>query len=152
MNKIFQERKVQKIYWAISRNLPPQEEGTLVNYLTPREKNNKTYVSQSPVDGAQKAILDYKLIARTGYYCLLEVTLHTGRKHQIRAQLSAMGCPIKGDLKYGDRRSNPDGSISLQSHRIRFEHPVSKEIIDLTAPIPDDNLWRALNDEVEKKG
>ena len=116
----------------------------MVDYLTPRERNNKTYVSHTPADGAQKAVLDYKLLAKTDYYCLLEVNLHTGRKHQIRAQLSAMGCPIRGDLKYGDRRSNPDGGISLQSHRIVFEHPVSKKIIDLVAPIPDDNLWRAL--------
>ena len=130
MNEIFQNRKVKKTYWAISRNLPPRAEDT--------------YVSRTPVDGAQKAVLDYKLLAKTDYYCLLEVNLHTGRKHQIRAQLSAMGCPIRGDLKYGDRRSNPDGGISLQSHRIVFEHPVSKKIIDLVAPIPDDNLWRAL--------
>lgn len=144
MNEIFQNRKVKKTYWAISRNLPPRAEGMLVDYLTPRERNNKTYVSRTPVDGAQKAVLDYKLLAKTDYYCLLEVNLHTGRKHQIRAQLSAMGCPIRGDLKYGDRRSNPDGGISLQSHRIVFEHPVSKKIIDLVTPIPDDNLWRAL--------
>lgn len=144
MNEIFQNRKVKKTYWAISRNLPPRAEDTLVDYLTPRGRNNKTYVSRTPVDGAQKAVLDYKLLAKTDYYCLLEVNLHTGRKHQIRAQLSAMGCPIRGDLKYGDRRSNPDGGISLQSHRIVFEHPVSKKIIDLVAPIPNDNLWRAL--------
>lgn len=144
MNEIFQNRKVKKTYWAISRNLPPRAEDTLVDYLTPRERNNKTYVSRTPADGAQKAVLDYKLLAKTDYYCLLEVNPHTGRKHQIRAQLSAMGCPIRGDLKYGDRRSNPDGGISLQSHRIVFEHPVSKKIIDLVAPIPDDNLWRAL--------
>ena len=144
MNEIFQNRKVKKTYWAISRNLPSRAEDTLVDYLTSRERNNKTYVSRTPVDGAQKAVLDYKLLAKTDYYCLLEVNLHTGRKHQIRAQLSAMGCPIRGDLKYGDRRSNPDGGISLQSHRIVFEHPVSKKIIDLVAPIPNDNLWRAL--------
>ena len=150
MNRIFQERKVEKIYWAVSRNIPSKLSGTLTDYLVSKEKNNKTYVSHSPKEGYQKAVLDYKLLSKTGYYCLMEVRLHTGRKHQIRAQLSAMGCPIRGDLKYGDRRSNPDGGISLQSHRIRFEHPVSKQIIDLTAPIPNDNLWRALNDEIVK--
>lgn len=144
MNKLFQERSVQKTYWAISRNVPPKDKGILVDYLTPREHNNKTYVSHAPVDGAQKAVLDYTLLAETGYYCLLEVNLHTGRKHQIRAQLSSMGCPIRGDLKYGDRRSNPDGGISLQSHRLKFKHPVSKQVIDIVAPIPNDNLWKAL--------
>ena len=150
MNRIFQERKVEKIYWAVSRNIPPKPSGTLTDYLVSKEKNNKTYVSHSPKEGYQKAVLDYKLLSKTGYYCLMEVRLHTGRKHQIRAQLSAMGCPIRGDLKYGDRRSNPDGGISLQSNRVRFENPVSKQIIDLTAPIPNDNLWRALNDEIVK--
>lgn len=150
MNKMFQERSVRKTYWAISRNLPPKEHDTLVNYLVSRERNNKTYISEPSTPNAQKAILDYRLLAKTGYYCLLEVELHTGRKHQIRAQLSAMGCPIKGDLKYGDRRSNPDGGISLQSHRLCFEHPVSKEIIDLVAPVPNDNLWQALVEAYEK--
>lgn len=151
MNKMFQNRSVQKTYWAISRNLPPKESDTLTDYLTPRERNNKTYVSHAPVEGAQKAVLDYRLLAKTGFYCLLEVNLHTGRKHQIRAQLSAMGCPIRGDLKYGDKRSNPDGGISLQSHRIKFVHPVSNELIDIVAPVPDDNLWRALDEEVNAR-
>lgn len=152
MNKMFQERSVRKTYWAISRNLPPKDHDTLVNYLVSRERNNKTYLSDPSVPNAQKAILDYRLLAKTGYYCLLEVELHTGRKHQIRAQLSAMGCPIKGDLKYGDRRSNPDGGISLQSHRLCFEHPVSKEFIDLVAPVPNDNLWQALAEAYEMDG
>ncbi len=152
MNKMFQERSVRKTYWAISRNLPPKEQDTLVNYLVSRERNNKTYVSEPSAPNAQKAVLDYRFLAKTGYYCLLEVELHTGRKHQIRAQLSAMGCPIRGDLKYGDRRSNPDGGISLQSHRLCFEHPVSKEIIDLVAPVPNDNLWRALAEAYETNG
>ncbi len=152
MNKMFQERSVRKTYWAISRNLPPKEQDTLVNYLVSRERNNKTYVSEPSAPNAQRAVLDYRFLAKTGYYCLLEVELHTGRKHQIRAQLSAMGCPIRGDLKYGDRRSNPDGGISLQSHRLCFEHPVSKEIIDLVAPVPNDNLWRALAEAYETNG
>ncbi len=152
MNKMFQERSVRKTYWAISRNLPPKEQDTLVNYLVSRERNNKTYVSEPSAPNAQKAVLDYRFLVKTGYYCLLEVELHTGRKHQIRAQLSAMGCPIRGDLKYGDRRSNPDGGISLQSHRLCFEHPVSKEIIDLVAPVPNDNLWRALAEAYETNG
>lgn len=148
MNAIFQNREVEKKYWAISRNLPPKESDTLVHYLVSRERNNKTYVSSTPIEGARRAVLDYKILSKTAYYCLLEITLHTGRKHQIRAQLAAIGCPIKGDLKYGDRRSNPDGGISLQSHSIRFIHPVSKKMIYVEAPISENNLWKALVENI----
>lgn len=144
MNKIFQNRNVQKIYWAITKKSPVHPEGKLVDYITTGQ-NNKSYASPVMQEGARRAELDYREIAKTDYYSLLEVRLHTGRKHQIRVQLSAMGCPIKGDLKYGAHRSNPDGGISLQSHRITFEHPVSGQIIDITAPVPDDNLWKALS-------
>lgn len=151
MNALFQKREVQKTYWAITRNAPQKQEGTLVHYITSQEKNNKSYASLEPREGALKAVLDYKLLAQSDFYSLLEVQLHTGRKHQIRVQLSSMGCPIKGDLKYGAPRSNPDGSISLQSHRVKFVHPVLGEVIDVTAPVPNDRLWQALADNVNSQ-
>ncbi|MDE5661231.1 MAG: RNA pseudouridine synthase, partial [Muribaculaceae bacterium] len=111
------------------------------------ERNTKSYVWAEPRPGAKEARLSYRLIASGERYSLLEVNLMTGRKHQIRVQLSSIGCPVKGDLKYGDKRSNPDGSISLHARRIHFIHPVSKIEIDVTAPVPQyDNLWRALED------
>ena len=144
MNELFRRGDVHKTYWAIVGKRPPHDSGTLTHWLTSVEKNNKTYVSNTPKDGAVKAVLNYRLIASSDRYHLLEIELITGRKHQIRCQLAAIGCPIKGDLKYGAPRSNPDGGISLQSHRIHFTHPVSGNDIDITAPIPDDNLWQAL--------
>ncbi len=116
----------------------------LTHYITTRQQNNKSYASENPVDGALKSQLVYRHISSSDRYHLVEVELLTGRKHQIRVQMSAIGCPIKGDLKYGDKRSNPDGCISLQAHRLRFKHPVSGKEIDITAPVPDDNLWKAL--------
>lgn len=144
LNDMFRKGDVHKTYWAVSRNRPAKESDTLTHYLLPVERNNKTYVSSPSDPKAKEARLRYSMIASTDRYCLLEVNLLTGRKHQIRAQLSAIGCPIRGDLKYGDKRSNPDGSISLIARRIRFVHPVSGKEIDITAPVPDDNLWRAL--------
>ncbi len=144
MNGMFRKGEVEKTYWAITRNCPPKEEDTLTHYITTTERNNKSYASLTEKKGSQKAVLKYKHIASTDRYHLLEVRLLTGRKHQIRVQLAAIGCPIRGDLKYGDKRSNPDGSISLQSHHIRFTHPVSGNLIDITAPAPADNLWQAL--------
>lgn len=144
MNELFRKGDVHKTYWAIVKNRPPKGGGNLVHYLTSREANNKTYVSSSPTKGSVKAELNYRVIASGDNYHLLEIELITGRKHQIRAQLSAIGCPIKGDLKYGAPRSNPDGGISLQSHRIHFVHPVSGVTVDVTAPVPDDALWQAL--------
>lgn len=152
LNEMFRNGEVNKTYWAITRNLPPKEEDTLTHYITTTERNNKSYASLTEKKGSQKAVLKYRHIASTDRYHLLEVNLLTGRKHQIRVQLSAIGCPIKGDLKYGDKRSNPDGSISLMSHRIEFTHPVSGNKIDVTAPIPDDNLWRALDESIKKEG
>lgn len=149
MNEMFRDGKVKKTYWAITRNMPPAHEDTLTHFITTTERNNKSYASAVEKKGSQKAILHYRLIASTDRYHLLEVNLMTGRKHQIRVQLSAIGCPIKGDLKYGDKRSNPDGSISLLSHRIEFVHPVSGDKIDITAPVPDDNLWHALEQGVK---
>ncbi len=145
MNELLKTGGVHKTYRAIVKNRPPQDAGTLTGYLTSVEKNNKTYVSDTPKTGAKKAVLKYRVIAQSNNYYLLEVDLITGRKHQIRAQLAHMGCPIKGDLKYGAPRSNPDGGISLQSHRMRFEHPVSHIEVDVTAPVPNDTLWQALS-------
>lgn len=148
MNELFRKGDVHKTYWAIVKNRPPQCAGTLTHYLTMRERNNKTYVSSSPTPGSVKAVLNYRVIASGDNYHLLEIELITGRKHQIRAQLSAIGCPIKGDLKYGAPRSNADGGICLQSHRIHFTHPVSGAVVDVTAPTPQDPLWQALADKV----
>lgn len=145
LNAMFASGEIHKTYWAITRNEPEQPEATLTHYITTVERNNKSFASLTPHPGAKEARLSYRLIARSERYNLLEVNLMTGRKHQIRVQLSAIGCPVKGDLKYGDKRSNPDGSISLHARRIRFIHPVSKEEIDITAPVPqNDNLWLAL--------
>ncbi len=140
MNEMFRNGEVKKTYWAITRNRPPKTEDTLTHYITSTERNNKSYASATEKKGSQKAVLKYRHIASSDRYHLLEVNLLTGRKHQIRVQLSAIGCTIKGDLKYGDKRSNPDGSISLLSHRIEFTHPVSGKHIDVTAPVPSDNL------------
>ena len=148
MNELFRRGDVDKTYWAIVAKRPPHDSGTLTHWLTSVEKNNKTYASVTPRDGAVKAVLNYRLIASSEHYHLLEVELITGRKHQIRCQLAAIGCPIKGDLKYGAPRSNPDGGICLQSHRIHFTHPVSGNDIDVTAPVPDDSLWQALAAQV----
>lgn len=150
LNEMFHDGKVDKTYLAIVRQLPPKESDTLVGYITSTERNNKSYVWAQPKDGAKKAVLDYRLLASSDRYHLLEVKLHTGRKHQIRVQLASMGCTIKGDLKYGDKRSNPDGSISLQAHRVKFVHPVSGNLIDVTAPLPEsDNLWQSFVSAVD---
>ena len=149
LNEMFRDGKVRKTYWAVTRNRPPKQSDRLVHYITTTERNNKSYASLKPKNGAKEAVLSYSLIGASDRYNLLEVNLETGRKHQIRVQLSAVGCPIKGDLKYGDKRSNPDGSLSLQAHRIEFEHPVSHEHIDVTAPVPEDNLWQALAGSVK---
>lgn len=144
MNQLFREGKISKTYWAITKDAPPQPEGTLTHYITTVERSNKSYASDTQKPGALLSALKYRVMASTGRYNLLEIDLLTGRKHQIRAQLAAIGCPIKGDLKYGAKRSNPDGGISLQAHRLRFTHPISGKEIDVTAPLPDDNLWQAL--------
>ncbi len=143
LNEMFRRGHVKKTYLAITRNRPPKEEDRLVHYITTTERNNKSYASTTPRANSKEAALSYRLIGESERYFLLEINLETGRKHQIRVQLSAIGCPIRGDLKYGDRRSNPDGSISLQAHTIEFEHPVSHENIHVEAPLPDDVLWRA---------
>lgn len=145
LNEMFRKGEVRKTYWAITRNKPPKAEDVLTHYITTVERNNKSYASITPKSGAKEAKLSYRHIASSDRYHLLEVNLMTGRKHQIRVQLSSVGCTIKGDLKYGDKRSNPDGSISLMARRVQFIHPVSGVEIDVTAPIPaNDNLWHAL--------
>ena len=142
LNKMFRDGKVHKTYWAITKNLPPQPEGTLTHWLVRNEKQNKSYAYDHEVPHSKKAILKYRLIGQSDHYCLLEVNLMTGRHHQIRCQLAHMGCPIKGDLKYGAQRSNPDGSICLLAHHVEFVHPVSKQLISLDSPLPEDNLWQ----------
>lgn len=141
LNEMFRTSEVRKTYWAIVKQRPPQEEGELVHYLVRNEKQNKSYAYDKEVKNSKKAVLSYRLIAHSQNYYLLEVDLKTGRHHQIRCQLAKMGCPIKGDLKYGAARSNPDGSICLHARKIRFVHPVSKETIELVAPLPAGNLW-----------
>ncbi len=144
LNEMFRNGEVTKTYWAITRNAPPKQEDTLTHFITSVERNNKSYASLTEKKGAQKAVLSYRHIASSDRYHLLEINLMTGRKHQITVQLSSIGCPTKRDLKYADKRSNPDGSISRMAHRIQFTHPVSGKEIDITAPLPDDNLWQAL--------
>ena len=144
MNALFREGEVKKTYWAIVKNRPPQTEGELVHYLVRNEKQNKSYANDNEKQGAQKAVLSYRLIAQSERYFLLEIDLKTGRHHQIRCQLAKMGCPVKGDLKYGFDRSNSDGGISLHAREISFIHPVSKEPITITAPVPDDKLWETI--------
>ncbi len=144
LNEMLRRGEIHKTYWALTRSLPAEPQATLTHYLRSIEKSNKTLVYNAPRDDAKEARLRYTLLARGERFNLLEVELLTGRKHQIRAQLSAIGCPIRGDLKYGDKRSNPDGSISLLARRIEFEHPVSHLPICVTAPVPDERLWLEL--------
>ncbi len=144
LSTMFRDGEVHKTYWAITKNTPVPSEGTLTNWLTRNEKQNKSYAYDHEVPNAKKAILKYKTLTRSQNYTLLEINLLTGRHHQIRCQLGHIGCPIKGDLKYGAQRSNADGSISLLSRYVDFIHPVSKEHISLTSPLPEDNLWKTV--------
>lgn len=146
MNELFRVGEIKKRYWAIVKNQPPKEEEELTHWLVRNEKQNKSYAYEQERPNSKKAILCYKLIARSDNYFLLEIDLKTGRHHQIRAQLSKIGCPIKGDLKYGFDRSNRDGGISLHARSAEFIHPVSKQPIQIVAEVPDDSLWRALTD------
>ena len=148
LNDMFRTGDVHKTYWAIVKRRDIATEGTLIDWLTRNERQNKSYAHEREVPGAKKAVLKYKVRAVADNYMLIEVTLLTGRHHQIRCQLSHMGCPIKGDLKYGAPRSNPDGSISLLSRRVEFVHPVSKEKIVAYADVPDDRLWHDLSANV----
>ena len=151
LNKMFVEGGVHKTYWALTEERGEHrvdgEWHELTHWLVRNEKQNKSYAYDHEVPNSKKAVLRYRAIGHTDRYTLLEIHLLTGRHHQIRCQLSAIGCPIKGDLKYGAKRSNPDGSISLLSHRIEFVHPVSKEQIVLESPLPADNLWQSINNK-----
>ncbi len=141
LNKLFAEKDAEKTYWALVKNLPKDHEGTLVHWLVRNTQQNKSYAHPKEVPGSKMAILDYKVIKSLDNFHLLQIALKTGRHHQIRAQLAAIGCLIKGDLKYGFDRSNKDGSIHLHARGLKFMHPVKKELIDLVAPTPNDALW-----------
>lgn len=149
LNAMFKDGDIHKTYWAITKNAPTIPEATLTHWLTRNEKQNKSYAYDREVPNSKKAKLAYRVIGHTDHYNLLEVHLMTGRHHQIRCQLAHMGCPIKGDLKYGAKRSNPDGSISLLSHSVEFVHPVSHELIRLDSPLPDDPLWHGIAETVK---
>ncbi|WP_407925208.1 RluA family pseudouridine synthase [Flavivirga rizhaonensis] len=143
LNKLFLSKDIQKTYWAVVKNMPLKPENTLVNWLKKNPKNNKSTAYTKEVKDSKKAILHYKLLKKLDNYYLLEVNLETGRHHQIRSQLSNIGCPIKGDLKYGFNRSNKDASIHLHARHIEFVHPVKKEPITISAPLPKDAIWDA---------
>lgn len=145
LNKMLREKKINKTYWAIVKGCPKKEKDTLINFLKKNPKKNKSSVYQHEISGAKRAVLHYQVIQKLDNYSLLEIDLETGRHHQIRTQLSAIGFPIKGDLKYGFNRSNKDGSIHLHARKIEFIHPVSKEQISLIAPTPNDVIWNACN-------
>lgn len=149
LNEMFRDKKIKKTYWAIVKNHPKQTEGKLVHYLVRNEKQNKSYAYDTEKPNSKKAILTYKVIARSDNYTLLEIDLETGRHHQIRCQLAKIGSPIKGDLKYGYPRSNNDGGISLHSRKASFVHPVSKEELEITAPTPEDKLWQSFQKDFQ---
>ena len=141
LNKMLRDKTIKKTYWAVVKNQPTKEQDTLTNFLKKNPKNNKSTAYSKEIDGSKKAILHYKTIKKLDNYSLLEIDLETGRHHQIRCQLSTIGSPIKGDLKYGFNRSNKDGSIHLHARNINFTHPVSKETISITAPLTKDPIW-----------
>ncbi|GAA4898645.1 RNA pseudouridine synthase [Flaviramulus aquimarinus] len=143
LNKLFLSKDIKKTYWALVKNMPQKAEDTLVHWLKKNPKNNKSKAHPKEVTDSKKAILHYKLLKTLDHYYLLEINLETGRHHQIRTQLSSIGSPIKGDLKYGFNRSNTDASISLHARRIEFVHPVKKEPISIEAPLPNDAIWNA---------
>ncbi len=158
LNEMFKSHEqIRKTYWAITQSSPQPAEGRLENYIVRNEQQNKSYIARLGKDGqpidkeAKRAVLTYKTIAHGDHYTLVAINLETGRHHQIRCQLAAIGCPIKGDLKYGAKRSNPDGGISLHARQVEFIHPVSKQPIIITAPVPDDNLWHALEHRVAEE-
>ena len=145
LNKMLRGKKINKTYWVIVKGCPKREKDTLINFLKKNPKNNKSSVYHHEISGSKRAVLHYQVIKKLDNYSLLEIDLETGRHHQIRTQLSAIGFPIKGDLKYGFNRSNKDGSIHLHARKIEFIHPVSKEQISLIAPTPNDVIWNACN-------
>jgi 23S rRNA pseudouridine1911/1915/1917 synthase len=144
MNELFSNRETQKTYWAVVKNKPEKSNDKLVHYLKRNEKNNTSKAHLKEVPDSKLASLEYQIIKELTNYSALEIQLYTGRHHQIRAQLAAIGSPIKGDLKYGFDRSNPDGGIHLHARKLHFVHPVSKESITIVAPTPDDVIWNAI--------
>lgn len=149
LNDMFKSHEqIRKTYWAVVEHAPREADGRLENMLVRNEKLNKSFIAKPGTKDAKQAILTYKTLAKGDHYTLLEINLQTGRHHQIRCQLAAIGCPIKGDLKYGAKRSNPDGGICLHARQIAFVHPVSHEDICITAPVPEDNLWNALTSNI----
>lgn len=145
MTTLFREGKISKTYWAVVKNKPPKESDRLVHHLVRNAKQNKSYCNETVKAGSKEAALGYKVIGKSDNYYLLEVNLETGRHHQIRAQLAHIGCPIKGDLKYGFPRSNPDGGISLHARKVRFVHPVTKKEVVITAEVPEGDIWNAFH-------
>jgi len=143
LNDMFKNKEIKKTYWAIVKNRPPKDSDTLVHFLIKNEKQNKSYAYDEEKPNSKKAVLHYRLIGKSDNYYLLEIELETGRHHQIRSQLAKIGCSIKGDLKYGFSHSNKNGGISLHARSVSFIHPVSKEEINLAAPIPDEPIWKA---------
>ncbi|MDC6388363.1 RluA family pseudouridine synthase [Maribacter sp. PR1] len=143
LNKLFSEKKAKKTYWAVVKETPPKDEDTLIHWLKRNPKQNKSYAHIKEVEDSKKAILDYRLVKKLNSYFLLEIDLKTGRHHQIRSQLTAIGCPIKGDLKYGFSRSNKDASIHLHARTLSFVHPVKKEELTFIAPLPKGPIWDA---------
>ncbi|MDA3781144.1 MAG: RluA family pseudouridine synthase [Bacteroidales bacterium] len=141
LNNLFKNKEISKTYWAIIKNRPPKDEDTLIHYIVRNTKKNKSFAYDKEMKNSKKASLSYKLIALSDNYSLLEIDLHTGRHHQIRSQLSKIGCPIKGDLKYGFPHSNTDGGISLHATKINFIHPVKKELVTIIADTPNEKLW-----------
>lgn len=143
LNKLFAEKEAKKTYWAVVKNMPPKTRDTLTHWLKRNTKQNKSYANKKEVPDSKKAVLDYEIIKKLDNYFLLEIDLKTGRHHQIRAQLTAIGCPVKGDLKYGFDRSNKDASIHLHARKLMFIHPVKKEKLEFIAPPPNDPIWNA---------
>lgn len=149
LNEMFRTKEVKKTYFAIVKERPPEDEGTICQFLKKNEKQNKTFVYDRQVSGSREASMSYKILGHSEKYYLLEVYLHSGRHHQIRAQLASAGCPIKGDLKYGFARSNEDGSISLLARKLEFLHPVTKKEIVITAPLPKADIWRYFKNSIQ---
>ncbi|MFT5217373.1 MAG: 23S rRNA pseudouridine1911/1915/1917 synthase [Glaciecola sp.] len=145
LNKLFSDKRINKTYWAVVKQIPEKEKATLIHWLKKNPKNNKSTAYNTEIKDSKKAILHYEVIKQLNNYFLLEVNLETGRHHQIRCQLSSIGSSIKGDLKYGFDRSNTDGGLHLHSRKIEFIHPVSKEDVSVLAPTPQDPIWDACN-------
>lgn len=151
MISMFKNREVQKTYWAVVKDAPPKKEGRVLNYLIKNEKINKSYAHETPAEGRKESELYYRVVGKSDHYYFLEIQPKTGRHHQIRATLASLGCPIKGDIKYGAKRTNDNASIHLHARKIEFVHPVKKEVICVIAPPPEDPLWAAFLEYDQKE-